>query len=56
MLVQRHYIITINGETFYSNTLRAALDCVARWSKPLLTEPLNVTIERNLKDLPDDNI
>lgn len=51
-LVNRHYSIVIDGQQFFSNTLRAALDCVARWG----AHSNNIVVERIYTDLPDDNI
>lgn len=51
-LVTRNYSIVIDGQQYYSNTLRAALDCVARWG----AHSDHIVIERIYTDLPDDNI
>lgn len=53
MLVQRNYIVTINGICYRSNTLRAALDCILRHTFESHTTRLYITIERDLKDLPE---
>lgn len=53
MLVQRKYIIKVNGEVYYSNTLRGALNCIERHTFESYTTPLQITIERDLKDLPE---
>lgn len=58
-LVTRNYSIVIDGQQYYSNTLRAALDCVARWGiphKPGESHAQHIIIERIYTDLPDDNI